>query len=563
VLSDGQEIPRGQHLLAVSVNTVINRIAHARLVYQDGAPAAGDFALSNAASLAPGAEIEIRAGSGDRQDVLFKGLVTRQELKVREGSAPQLVVHCRHAAMKLTVGRKGAYFLDTSDSDVIAELFQRAGISAELEDSGVRHEQLVQFDATDWDFCLLRAQANGMAVLTHADGVAVRKLALSGEPVLDLQFGATVLEMDLRLDARGQYRAVTGASWDKAGQEVAETDAQDPGIDTPGNLDSAALAEVAGLDRLVARHAELDSAEAQGWADATWRRSQLNRVEGRVKCEGVGSVRVGDVVTLGGVGERFSGDTLVSGVRHEFDLVQGWKTHLQFGGIEGIEPCGEPVAAPKAAGLLPGINGLQIGVVVSNEDPANEFRVRVVMPLVDADDEGAWARVACLDAGPERGMFIRPEVGDEVVLGFLNDDPRQAVVLGMLNSSARPAPLVGSDDNHQKVLQTRSGIKLFFDDELTVLRLETPAGNQLTLDEDQQSVTLQDQHGNAIRMNAEGIAIESQSALVLRATADIGLDAGGSLHGSGGADVKFEGASGAELTSNAMARLRGSLVQIN
>ena len=48
--------------------------------------------------------------------------------------------------------------------------------------------------------------------------------------------------------------------------------------------------------------------------------------------------------------------------------------------------------------------------------------------------------LATLDAGKERGTFFRPEIGDEVVVGFLNDDPRHPVILGMCHSSAKPAP---------------------------------------------------------------------------------------------------------------------------
>ena len=39
------------------------------------------------------------------------------------------------------------------------------------------------------------------------------------------------------------------------------------------------------------------------------------------------------------------------------------------------------------------------------------------------DEQGVWARVATLDAGNDRGTFFRPEVDDEVVLGFFHDDP--------------------------------------------------------------------------------------------------------------------------------------------
>lgn len=98
---------------------------------------------------------------------------------------------------------------------------------------------------------------------------------------------------------------------------------------------------------------------------------------------------------------------------------------------------------PKSAsGLLPAVKGLQIGVVVQLEQyPNGDDRVRVRMPLVDNEDNGVWARVATLDAGENRGSFFRPEMGDEVVLGFLNDDPRDPVILGMLNSSSETADM--------------------------------------------------------------------------------------------------------------------------
>lgn len=83
-------------------------------------------------------------------------------------------------------------------------------------------------------------------------------------------------------------------------------------------------------------------------------------------------------------------------------------------------------------------------------DPNGEDRILVKVPTLDSQSQGIWTRIATLDAGNNRGSFFRPEIGDEVVLGFLNDDPRDAIVLGMLNSKAKPAPLQASDNNHQK-----------------------------------------------------------------------------------------------------------------
>ena len=42
--------------------------------------------------------------------------------------------------------------------------------------------------------------------------------------------------------------------------------------------------------------------------------------------------------------------------------------------------------------------------------------------------------------------MFRPKVNDEVILGFLNDDPRQAVILGVLNNKNALTPLKSAED---------------------------------------------------------------------------------------------------------------------
>lgn len=560
---NGEAVVREHQLLAVSVVKTVNKIASARLVYLDGSAAASDFPLSNTDLFIPGQAVEILAGTANDPVSLFKGIVIRQQLKIRDRTAPQLIVECRHPAVKLTVGRKNAYFFDRTDSDIISELLETARVSAEVESTSVTHKQQVQYNSTDWDFLLARAEANGKLVLTNDDRVKVKAPTFGGTPACNLLFGATILELDAEIDARLQYTAVKSLTWDAAQQSLLEKEAANPNLNPPGNLSSDDLAAVVGLDYYRLQHIAVSEDEAQAWADAQWLKSQMSKVNGRVKCEGIATVNPGDMVTLSGVGERYNGNVFVTGIRQDFDTVQGWKTHIQFGNVEKWLVEEHHISAPPAAALLPGINGLQIGVVVSNEDPDGEHRVRVKMPLVDDEEEGTWARVAAVDAGNDRGFFFRPEIGDEVVLGFLNDDPRQAVMLGMLHSSAKAAPLQGSDDNHEKVYQSRSKMKLYFDDEKKVMRLETPAGNKLTLSEEDKAIEIEDQNNNKITMTQDGIKIESSKAIVLKAGTELTIESGTSLSIKGGSNLKLEGTSGAELSSTATTTIKGGLVQIN
>jgi Rhs element Vgr protein len=559
----GQAVGREEQLLAVNVTKQANKIAWARLIYFDGVAATSDFPLSNKDTFLPGTEIEILVGPSNDPVSIFKGLVVKQSIKIRDNASPQLVVECRHKAVKLAAGRKNAYYFDQTDSDIINTLVGNAGLTADVDDTSVTHKQQVQYAATDWDYLVTRAQANGCLVLTNDDTIAVKKPAFDGSPVCSLLYGATILEMDAEMDARGQYSAVKSHTWDPAQQSVQEKEAADPGVDGPGNVTSDDLAKVVDLDFLGLDHAAITEEEAQAWADAEWLASKMSKINGRVKCEGVGTVNPGDIVTLAGAGDRFNGDVYVTGIRHEMDLAHGWKTHIQFGNVAGWLAEEPNVSAPMASALLPAVSGLQIGVVVSNEDPDGEDRVRVRMPLVDADADGTWARVASLDAGDERGFFFRPEIGDEVVLGFLNDDPRQAVILGMLNSSAKPAPLQGSDDNHEKVYQSRSKIKLYFNDDKKIASLETPAGNKLTLTEEDKAITIVDQNGNKIEMNSDGIKIESSKAIELKAGTEVKLESGTAFNVKGGTELKMEGSSSAELSSSATTKVKGSVVQLN
>ncbi len=560
---DGTEVGQENHLLAVRVLKAANRISSARLVYVDGAASSRDFPLSNADTFAPGAEVEILAGTTDSAVSIFKGVVVQQGIKVRGRVAPQLVVECRHKAMKMAVGRRNAYFFDQPDSDVLTSLLESAGVQADIPSTTPSHAQLVQYRATDWDFLLARAEANGLLVYTTGDGVTVKAPEVEDDPEVTLQFGATVLELDLQIDARLQFSAVKAVTWDPAEQALLEREAADPAIAGPGNLTGNTLSEVVGLESLELRHGAMDEAEAQAWADGHWLRSRVNKVSGQVKCEGIATVEPGTTIALEGVGERYNGNVFVTGVLQTFDTVEGWKTRLQCGGLDRWSSEERATSAPAAGALLPSVAGLQIGVAVSNEDPDGEHRVRVRLPLVDGDEDGTWARVATLDAGDERGFFFRPEVGDEVVVGFLDDDPRQAVILGMLHSSAKAAPLTGSDDNPQKVYQSRSKIRLLFDDDKKQTLLETPGGNRLTLDDEGKVARLEDQNGNVVELSQSGIRIESKQALTLKAGTEAKVESGTSLGVKGGTTLKLEGMAGAELSSTASTAVKGAMVQLN
>lgn len=560
LLADGVEVPPEVELLSAEVVFAVNRVPHARFVFRDGDVAAETFALSEADTLAPGVELEFQLGYHEELNPVFKGRITRHRISLRNGRPSQLVIECRHPAFQMTLTRRCRQFNDQTDSDIASSLLDEYGLAGEVAATTVTHPQMVQYAATDWDFLLLRARANGLVAVPELETLSLAEPDYDAEFSLSLGPGGVVELFEGEIEARNQPSSIVATSWDPDAQEAIESTAENAAEPEAGQPDGAGLAEGIGFEAQKLWHGGvLASDELEAWAGRSLFRHRLAKLRARARCQGTAAIGVGGMVQLEGLGARFNGAAYVAAVRHEF-ATGTWKTDCQF----GVDPAWfawVDEAAPSAAGLLPSPRGLQIGRVIAIEgDPASGERIQVGLPVTHP--EGLWARLATLEAGADRGHVFRPEIGDEVVVGFLESDPRHPVVLGALHSGAHAAPIAASDDNHEKGYTSRSGMKVHFNDDTKVLTLSTAAGNRVVLSEEDQGITLEDQNGNRIVLSPDGIAIESQNAVEIKATADGSLEAA-NLNLKAQVQAKTEGGAQAELSSGGTTTVRGGLVQIN
>ncbi len=562
ILVDGEELSSVYQVLNIVVEKELNRIPWAKIILLDGDPSTQDFALSNEEYFVPGKEIEIKAGYHSQEQTIFKGIVIKHNLKIRSSGA-LLVVECRDKAVKLSVGRKNKYFYESKDSDIIETILAGYDLEPDVEESDAEHPEMVQFNISDWDFCVARAQANGKVCVVDDGKFSVLSPDYNQEEKLSLIYGATIMEFDAEIDARNQFGSVVSIGWDQANQDLYEMESDVSEVELGGNISSADLASVIGVDKLELRDGSaFTDAGLQQWANAKSLFNQLSRIRGRVKFQGVPDVKPNTTINLSGVGDRFNGKAYVSGVKHQ--ITEGnWLIDAQFGINPKWFTDEVDVNIKPASGLLGAVNGLHVAIVSQLEsDPEGEYRVLVRMPLINKDEEGVWARVATLDAGDNRGSFFRPEIGDEVIIGFLNDNPNDPVILGMLHSSAKPAPIEPADDNHEKGFVTRSEMKFIFDDDKKSVVLETPAGKKITVDEDAGIIQLEDENSNIVTLSSDGITIESASDINITATGDVNIE-GANINLTASAQLKAEGSGGAELSTSAIAVISGSLVQIN
>lgn len=568
IKTNGADIPNTFYVAAVSVIRSVNKISMAEIIIYDGEPNLEDFTISSGDTFIPNAEIEIHAGYQRQEALIFKGIVVKHSIKICNDSPSYVKVLCKHVAEKLTVQRRVNYYYDSTDSDILNSILQSAGlpgISNSVDATSFVHKELIQYYTSDWDFIVTRAEANGLYVFTEDDKIEIKQPNTSGSPAVSALYGATILDLEAEMDARNQFSGVDAFSWNAANQTMDQISSQNPRAASPGNLSTDDLSQTIGLQSFEIRHAgQIKDAELQSWANAQLLKSQLSKVRGRVRIQGFSDVLPGQLIELGGLGDRFNGLAWVSGVRHEINL-QNWETDISFGlNPEWHAEQYDNIQSMPAEGLIPAVKGLQIGIVTKLEqDPEGEDRVRVRIPMIDGDGEGIWARVACLDAGENRGSFFRPEINDEVVLGFLDDDPRNPVILGQFNSSAKPAPVQVEDTNHIKGFYTRDQLKLVFNDEEKSITLETPAGNKAVLDDNNQSITITDQHGNTITMDQNGITIDSPNEVKINAGTNLIAEGASNAEIKAGAQLKAEGTAAAEFSSGGTNTIKGALVKIN
>jgi Rhs element Vgr protein len=577
--SDGTALDPAIGIASITITNAVNKIPFARIELHDGDMPEGTFPLSDGNNFDPGKKIKIEAGYGQDQEVVFEGIVIKHSIRISSSNDARLVVECRDEAVKLTVGRRNANFIDKTDSDVIGQLIGDKGLSKDVESTNFRHKELTQYYCSDWDYLLSRAETNGLLVITDSGKVSVKSPAVDAAPDLKLTYGDDLIELQADIDARTQFKQVDSVSWDPGQQQLATGNAPPEALKLQGDLDAKKLSEVLALDSFqLQTPAELEPDELKTWAKAQQVKSGLARVRGRMKFQGSARAKPGTLIELDGVGNHFNGNVFVSLVTHRID--QGnWITEAAFGLAPDWFAEQRDLMAPPASGLLPGVEGLQIGVVVKLDgDPENKGRIQVKLPVMQNESPGIWARLASYYASDGCGNFFVPEIEDEVLLGYLNSDPNNPVVLGSLYSSKRKAPYELTADNFTKAIVTRSMLKVEFDDDKKVISLVTPGGNQIVISDDGKSILLQDQNSNKVELNQDGITLDSPKDITIKAGGKIDINATGAISASSNADVSVKGmnvdceaqtgftAKGnatAELTSSGQTTVKGAMVMIN
>ncbi len=544
ILIDGKEVPSAEQfeVQEIQITKEINQISGARIKLQSGLGAK----LNQGNTYQPGNTIEIQAGFGRPTSTIFRGIIISQMMQAYPNENPSLVIECKDEAVKLTTSCDTDVFLESTDSAAIRKVLGKYNLESNISSTENEYPQIVQYNASDWDFICSRAAVNSMIVWTDNNRLIVEKPKVEGKGVINLSFGNNVVEFSHQLNGQYQYSKVTAKAWNYKEQKLVTGEStQDKTTGKMINPDPFQLLTTA----------PIPSEMLTTWAEAEQSKFRLTKMQGSIKCNGQANLQPNQLVTLQGFGSSIDGAAFVSGVRHEIGAGT-WYTYLEIGLSNDRFSKENSMTTAPASGLLPGIRGILNGVVKQiTEDPLSQFRILVTIPIFgdEGEEKSIWARWSQPYATKEAGQFFMPEIGDEVVLGFLNEDPRYPVILGSLYSITQTPPLEPADENPKKTIVSKSKLKIEFDDEDKVLTISTPAGNQVILSEEDAGITILDQNMNKLTLSEEGINMESPSSITISAEESV------TISGQAGVTISSE----ADISINADASLSQSGLEVS
>jgi phage protein D len=270
-----------------------------------------------------GDKIEIQLGyRGTGLQSMIDGEVTALEIEFTAQGLPHLSVRgydCRH---RLQRGRKVRTFLKQTDADIARQIASEAGISADVKDTKIRHEYIIQVNQTDLAFLKERARSIGHEIRVEGRKLHFRPLGYTAAPALNLSFDRSDLsEFSAQLSTAGQMSKVTVRRGDVNKNTTVASEAT--GAAKMGGQSSApALVKEAfgeAQELLISPPIAIED-DASALARARLDTLALRLVRGEGVGPGRPEIRAGKVIEIQGVGKRFSGPYYVTAANHSYGV---------------------------------------------------------------------------------------------------------------------------------------------------------------------------------------------------------------------------------------------------
>ncbi|MBB4804812.1 phage baseplate assembly protein gpV [Chryseobacterium defluvii] len=519
----------------------LNKIPFAKFTFTASDPNVDPETTLPADELKKGQKIELKVTVDKKNQTLFKGFIKSIEKNI-SGECVTVKIECKDDAYQLTTPSETPDNSSETFKTKLDAFLSKAKVANKLDvkEKGWEEEMITRnLHTIPWDYLVGFLDSIGIWVaVRNGEFGGIDVLGSVPEEKYAAENGINVFSFSGREDQSKKLSKASIEYWDASSQAMEKIEAEQ---DAEKNVKTVTLNESRLLTSTMTRMAK-----------TSLQRSSHAVIQAQVSTFGNLKAKIGDFLICNKVNREIDHKKLlISKELHTFES-GCWKTEYTLG-IEVEQSFAEnaspAIPAQQAqTGQTNFVSGLQIGIVTQiEEDPDNEFRIKVRIPTLSESGEGIWARLATLFAGNDMGSYFIPDVNDEVIVGCLGNNPDTPVILGSLYSSQRVMPIPSIEkENYVKGLVTKEGTKIELDDEKKSIELSTKKGNKLLISDDEKGFVLEDENGNKLMMNADGITLDSSKDIILKATKDFNI----------------KGAKG-EISANATLDIKGAIIKLN
>jgi uncharacterized protein involved in type VI secretion and phage assembly len=173
--------------------------------------------------------------------------------------------------------------------------------------------------------------------------------------------------------------------------------------------------------------------------------------------------------------------------------------------------------------------GLYPALVTDIVDPDRQGRIQVSFPWLGDDraDARYWATLLTPYADDDQGFVVLPETGTQVIVGFEFGDLQRSYIVGSCWNGQEMMPVTPTRPNNRRLIKTRSGAVLDFDDTAGAAKVTVASGSGHTvvLDDGAGTIKIHHQAGHTITLAATQITIDATGGTVLVNAAAVNVDA--------------------------------------
>jgi uncharacterized protein involved in type VI secretion and phage assembly len=478
----------------------------------------------------------------EEEEFLIEGEITGIEIHFNEKSEAPIIIRGYDIAHRLHRGRHNRSFLNETDADIVRKIAKEVGIKAEknVQSSGETPEYVFQENQTNMEFLRERAARIGFELFVLGNELYFRKP--DGKDPLKLKWLVDISSFSTRITSAEQVSAVEVRSWDYTQKRlITSTASSEKVVTKTGSKRGSTTSTEFNLNNKPPKMTVVDqpvstAKQAEAMAQALCDELGGEYIYADASSEGNPKIRPGRVVTLEGMGDRFSGKYYVTETRHFYNQ-RIYSTNFS---VRGLRAGSLFATLASPVHLQPG-QTFMVGIVTDNKDPKGWGRVKVKFPTLTEEHTSHWARVVAPGAAGGRGFDCLPEINDEVFVGFEHGDIHRPYVIGGV-WNGKDAPPEKVDDSIQggkvrlRTIKTRTGHTLQFVEEdkggsKTGVSIKTAGGHRLYLNDSDACIEIETKGGHKVKMDDRGqsVSVNSTGNLSLKAQGNIEIKANGTI----------------------------------